>query len=361
MLGERERDRARAAVQVEHGLRAGQARVLDRAGVQPLGLRVVDLIERLGREQERVAAQAVLQHRLAPEHVRPVAQDHIVAALVVVDEDAGQRRRGCAQPFDQHVERGQLARRRDERELALAALFAHADVNMPHRAALRRVIIRRHVKFAHPLPHDGGDAVRGLGLDEAPLDRHDVVAVRPVKAGDDIAVLVPPDRVLRLVAVMQRRFRARDAEQLRAVLLSDAGERVAHLFLLRAQFFLVGDVLIAAAAALVRRRAGGRDARRGRHDQLFQPPERDVLRHLHDAHVALVADRRARHEHRAALDLGEARAVRRVVRDLAAVNLVFLQIHVLPLYFIPQDAFPGAPRSPRPANFTLISCIIARI
>ena len=56
---------------------------------------------------------------------------------------------------------------------------------------------------------------------------------------------------------MLGRFRARDAEQPVSVLLSDTGQRVAHLLLLGAQLLLVGDVLIAAAAALVRDRAAG--------------------------------------------------------------------------------------------------------
>ena len=52
----RERDGACAAVQVEHGLLAGQSGIVHRTRIQALSLRVIDLIERMRREQERVAA-----------------------------------------------------------------------------------------------------------------------------------------------------------------------------------------------------------------------------------------------------------------------------------------------------------------
>lgn len=347
--GERERDGACAAVQVEHGFLARQTGAVHRARIQTLGLRVVDLIEGVGGEQEGVAAQSVLQHRLAPEHVRAVAQNNVVAALVVVDEDAGERRLGLSQPLDKRFERGQLARRGNQRQLAFAAFFACAHVNMANGAAFGFVIVGRNVKFAHPLPHDARKPVGFLGLDQAVLHRHDVVAARTVEAGHDVALAVAADRILRLVAVVLSGFRTRDAEQPAAVLLADAGERVAHLFLLGAKLLLVGDVLIAAAAALVRHRTRRGDAlARGRHNFLHAA-ERNVLCDLDDAHIADVPGRCARHEYRPSLDFRETRAVRRVIADPAAVNLVFHQFHIrnpcqaaqlrIPVPFFSIDSF----------------------
>jgi len=52
MPGQTERDRARAAVQVEDGLVPGQTSQLHGLFVQPLRLRVVDLIKRRGGQAE---------------------------------------------------------------------------------------------------------------------------------------------------------------------------------------------------------------------------------------------------------------------------------------------------------------------
>ena len=194
-------------------------------------------------------------------------------------------------------------------------------------AAFCLVIIGRDREFGHPFAHDARKMVGLLRLDQTALDRHDVMAARAVKACHDIALSVAAHRILRLVAVVLGRFRARDAEQPVSVLLSDTGQRVAHLLLLGAQLILVGDVLIAAAAALVRDRAGRRDARaRGRHE-LLHAAERHVFRDLDDTHIAAVPDRRARHEHRPPLDLCKSRAVRCIIADPAAVYLVFHQFH----------------------------------
>ena len=100
VLGQRQRDRTRTAVEVKHGLLAGQTGVVHRTRIQALGLRVIDLIKRLGREQKRVPAQAVLQHRLTPENIRPVTQNHVIVALVVVEQNTRQRRRCRAQTLD---------------------------------------------------------------------------------------------------------------------------------------------------------------------------------------------------------------------------------------------------------------------
>ena len=100
VLGQRQRDRTRTAVEVKHGLLAGQTGVVHRTRIQTLGLRVIDLIKRLGREQKRVPAQAVLQHRLTPENIRPVTQNHVIVALVVVEQNTRQRRRCRAQTLD---------------------------------------------------------------------------------------------------------------------------------------------------------------------------------------------------------------------------------------------------------------------
>ena len=187
---QRQRDSARTAVQVKHGLLAGQTGVVHRTRIQTLGLRVIDLIKRLGREQKRVPAQAVLQHRLTPENIRPVTQNHVVVALVVVEQNTRQRRRRRAQTLDQHIQFGHFLRRGNKRQLAFAAFFAHANVNMPNRTAFFLIIVRHDRKFRHPFTHHGGNLVRRFRLDEAFLHRHNVVAARTVKAGNDVALFV---------------------------------------------------------------------------------------------------------------------------------------------------------------------------
>ena len=274
-----------------------------------------------------MSAKPVLQHGLPPQHVGPVAEYYVIAALVVVEQNTGQRRLAFTQAAHEHLQRGHPACRRNQRQLALAALFTYTDINMPHRAALCTVIIRRHVKLLHPGAYNRGNAVGCFRLDQAALDRHDLVAARPIKAGDDAALLIPPDRILRLVPVMHGSGRAGNAKQPAAVLPADTGQRVAHLFLLRAQLLLVGDVLVTAAPAPSRRWAGRFYARAGRHDQLLHTAKRDIFRHLDKPHVALVAHGGARDKHRASPDFGEPHAIRSIIADLAAINFIFDKLH----------------------------------
>jgi len=153
------------------------------------------------------------------------------------------------------------------------------------------------------------------------------VAARTVKAGNDAALFVPSDRILRLIAVMLSRRRTRNTEQLCAVLTANARQRITHLFLLCTQFFPVGDVLITAAAALVRHRTCRRNALSRRHDNLLYPAERHIFRHLDNADITLIANCCARHKYRPAFDLRKPRAVRRVIRNLTTIRLILLQIH----------------------------------
>jgi hypothetical protein len=99
---EREGDRARPAVDVQHTLAPRARRRLDRGRVQRLGLRAVGLQERMCGRLERQPAQPLLDRRRTGKHAlaRGVADRDVRALVVDVEHDAP----------DGRVERGDLLR-----------------------------------------------------------------------------------------------------------------------------------------------------------------------------------------------------------------------------------------------------------
>ena len=119
------------------------------------------------------------------------------------------------------------------------------------------------------------------------------------KAERDLAVSVPADRELRLVAVTIRVFRAEDGADSQSGKAADALDGSTHAFFLGTELFLIAQVAERAAAALPEYGAVDGDAFRGRGEDLLQPAERVVLFRLDDADAEGVVAGGARHKHSA--------------------------------------------------------------
>ena len=122
MIGERKRDGARAAVEIEHRLLPRKVCKFDSLCVQPLRLRAVDLIKRRHAQEEALAAERILEPVFSPERSVTVAEDDVALFRVCAQHDAGALGAGAAQ-------------KRNERFLLrqLVPVHEHADKALPRR------------------------------------------------------------------------------------------------------------------------------------------------------------------------------------------------------------------------------------
>ena len=319
----RKPDRARAAVEVEQRLRAGQPRVFGGLAVKALGLRAVHLVKRVRRDLEGEAAERVGDRVLAPERAARFAEHDVRLFAVDVEQDAGDFRHGLAQHLDEQrflVQRGAVC---DDADHHLAAHFPAAHVQVAEHAAVRRFVVDAFARHGVPPAERGGGAVKRFGLQQAAFRVHDAVGVDGVKAELQRAVPRKADGKLALVAVAAAARCGEDRLHLKILQAADALERVAHALRLDLKLRFVADVPVHAAAALRGDGAVRRDAvGRGR-EQLFEPAEGVLPQDLDDAHGAPVADGGARHEDSHALDTADAAALGRHGGDIGFKNIVF--------------------------------------
>ena len=293
--------------------------------IQLFGLGVIDLIECMRRQLENIAAQAVLQDRLAPQRHGMLSQNDVIAALIDIDHDTDQRRFGLGQTFDQIISRRQLAAGGNQTQMGLSADRTRTHIDMSDESLSCLFVVCGHIMRVHPRTNSSRQTVSPLRLNQTAVGLDDIVTVRTVKTGVG-AVRILSDRILRLVAVMRRLVRAGDTVQ-NTRCTAQVGQRIIHLFKLSAQFCLVGNVLEAAAAALSRNRTSRLDAVMRRDDDAIQSAEGHALIDLDDADVALIADRGIGYENRHSLNPRNTAALGCVVHDLRAVNFVFLYCH----------------------------------
>lgn len=181
VVRERERDGPRAAVEVEHGLLSREPRELDGLGVEPLGLRMVDLIEGRHAQAEGLAAEHILQPVGAPECAVALAEDHIVPPRVLAEDDAHRLRTSFPQPLHQLRLVRQPFAVHEQADQALA-LCIRADIDVAHEAAPRPLVVARHAKVLHIPPHGSCRGVR-LALHQQARDRvDDLMRAAAVKA-----------------------------------------------------------------------------------------------------------------------------------------------------------------------------------
>ena len=236
--GEREPDRADAAVEVVDALVAAQAGVLDGQLVQPLGHLGVGLEERLGRDQEVEVADLVVQLRAAGEQ-------HGLAALGGLAEPLGLRPEQpvAGHRVDQRVD-VELAGRGDEADLELAAAAALAHDEVAQEAALVAPVPRAEALAAALGEHQLAQLVAALGRQLAVGHREDAVeAAGRVEAAHQLAAVAGPERVLELVAVAPLLERGHDRLLLEALEAPDPRQRVRDLLGLDLELALVREHL----------------------------------------------------------------------------------------------------------------------
>ena len=150
MPGQTERDRARAAVQVEDGLVPGQTSQLHGLFVQPLRLRVVDLIKRRGGQEELQPAERIGDGPIAIKRMEFRAEDGIAFFGVGGKYDRRDAGLGGKQGRDELLFLRQLRAVGDDADEDLPAFRAEADIDVADIAGVRLLVIGADVILLHP-------------------------------------------------------------------------------------------------------------------------------------------------------------------------------------------------------------------
>ena len=305
----RKPDRAHTAVEVEQKIARPQPGKFPRFGIERFGRRGVDLVKLVHSHRDRHAGQRIGNAAGAADGAGFGAQDHIGAGGVAVDEDRCQikfflkrlAQRGLArQPVAVH----------NKAEQPLPAVPALPHINMPQPAGVGFLVIGFDAGCFQQRAGPAGQGVHPVRLQTAAGlgQRHNAVAAPGVKPGDEMPVLIPPDRQLYLVAVAAG---AGGGQRIghRQIQPAQPAERVPHKTGLGRALGRVGQMAEMAAAAgpgdgAVRRAAAGAG---GVHPH--NPPVGIGFERLGDLHGQRVAGRGARHKDGLAVKMPHAVAV----------------------------------------------------
>ena len=207
----RERDRADAAVGVEHRLFAREARVLERERVELFRLHRVHLIKRAGRDLKAAAAQLVRQKALTEQDLFRVAQNGARLAGVDVLHDGDDVRAGLRDRLREVAAAGEDGLRRHDREGDLPRFHAAPRDHVAQKAGLAVLVPRREVTIRRRF----GGLLQNLCepgvLQQAVRDRDKAVAPGGIDARCKAAAVRQGGKAQNgLVAVVVRRFHADD-------------------------------------------------------------------------------------------------------------------------------------------------------
>ena len=239
-------DGADAAIDVEHRLAAGQLAILQRLGVEHVGLARVVLEEGEGRDLEFELVDLVADHPAAQQHPVLVTQDAVGTHLVDVLHQGGDRqiRQGRQQLG---FERQRFAQGHQHHH-QLAALEALAGHQVAHAAGVGHLVIGRDVVLAHPVAYPGVELHVQRILHRAIIGGDEVMGVLAVEA-DLGARLAATHRVLGLVAVGKRRLHAEDGVD-HGLTQPDLLQCALHQALLEGKLGRIGQRAHLAATAL---------------------------------------------------------------------------------------------------------------
>lgn len=327
LAGKAERDRARAAVEIEHRFLASEVCKVHGGGIEPLGLIVVDLIEAARREPVAQAAERVLDRAGAVVHLLVRAEDGIPARFVVICNNADRLRHRLADGADKRLRMRRFLCVQHHAAKRLPADRAEAQIDVADKPCVRLFIVCRDAVRLHPREHGALEALGAVRLELAAVRRDDLVRPRAEKARDRRA-LARADGKLHLVAVAVEPVRAGDG-QLRERDAADARKGVEHAPALEGKLLLVVHVPEIAAAALAEIRAVGADAvRRGLFNR-FDDAVRRAPADVDDADAARLARNGARNKDDLPVRAGNALAVGGVARDGDSQTIVFFHIEFL--------------------------------
>lgn len=320
-LGQRQGDRADAAVEVQDGLRSGEPGEVQSLSVQAFSLGPVDLEEGGDRQAEGHAAQGLLQKIPPPEGVVVRPQDHIGVPGVLVEHHPGQRGDSLAQPPDQLLGMGEGASIGHHTAQGLPGPVG-ADVQVADQAGAGRLLVGRDVEVLHPPQKgqtQGGD---GLRLEEAVGHIQYVVASGAVVAHRR-APAARRHGELHLVAVAVGRLRAQQRGQVQpdpAHPLQGVGDALA----LGPQLLGIGEVPELTAAAPAKQRTVRLGTLRGGLQQLHPPAPGHVGAHLLQTDPPELPLGGEGDKDHPALQPGHPHSLRRISLNAEGVDRVFL-------------------------------------
>lgn len=244
--GQAQGDGADAAVQVQHRLPPGELGEVQGGGVQPLGLGPVDLEEGGHRQAEGQAAQRLLQPVPAPECAVVLAQDHVGVLGVPVEHHPRQGGDGLPEGIHQLPLPGQLAPVDHHAAQGLPRPVG-PDVQVPHQALARGLVVGGNLVFLHPPDKGPPQAGHRLRLKEAILHGQHLVAPGPVVAHQR-PILAGGHGELHLVPIAQGVLRPQHRGHGEGQ-PAQPGQSVLHPLTLGPQLLGVGHVAILTAAA----------------------------------------------------------------------------------------------------------------
>ena len=195
------------------------------------------------------------------------SQDDVGVALVDVLDDAGQARYVPAQALDQVFHVRHHVAGRDQADHDFTRMDADAAHDVAEDARPGVFVIGRDLEVLHPLADDGDDGVVPFFLDSAVRHVDDFVRSRSETADSDFALAGSSDGELHLIAVMPGRMGTQGRQDVEALQMTDAFQRIPDLLALFLQFPFIAQVLeLAAAAAVVDGTLGLNPVRRGLQD-----------------------------------------------------------------------------------------------
>ena len=179
------------------------------------------------------------------------SQDDVGVALVDVLDDAGQARYVPAQALDQVFHVRHHVAGRDQADHDFTRMDADAAHDVADDARPGVFVIGGDLEVLHPLADDGDDGVVPFFLDSAVRHVDDFVRSRSETADSDFALAGSGDGELHLIAVMPGRMGAQGRQDVEALQVADAFQRIPDLLALFLQFPFIAQVLELAAAAAV--------------------------------------------------------------------------------------------------------------
>lgn len=225
LLGKEERNRADAAVGVDHGFAAGQRGEFECFFVQHFGLRWIDLIERVGGDRKGDAADLVIDRVAAPDRAAFFAENRVRPSAVDIMDNRLDLRIAARETIDERFAERQVVRLRDKDDHHFAARFADARHDVAQRSAVPLLIIRLDAVVFGNLPRGLDNRVNQRISNRAMRHRHDRMAALAVKAKRQAPVL-QRDGHLNFIAICPWIAHAERWPRRRSVEAADPRQRV---------------------------------------------------------------------------------------------------------------------------------------
>ena len=321
-------DGAHPAVEVQHQILLCDLRQGDGLPVEPLGLMVVHLIKGSGGQTEIETAEGILNIAGAIQRDKFVPQ-HRVSLFGVDAEHQGGKTRHRLQRVNQTGNLGQAIPIDHQAHQNLTGNGTPANIDMPQQAPVGGFVIHRHPVFVDIIHHNRFDPVGFLRQNPAAGILHHLMGpgLEESRVG---SALFPGHRVLGLVPVALTGG-GRQNGQTFQVFAADAVQAVGNPLGLQPGFLFIVQVPEITAAAELGNGAGPVHPVRGPFQNLHNFSGSPGFPGLFNAQLHPLSGHSIGQEHHAALHMGNALALFRVIGDGCLVDLIF-EKHGILLY-----------------------------